>query len=403
MSSVDVYLTDAHRSLREQVREFARAEISPRIAKMEAAGTHTDHDLARLMGERGWFGVFIGPEYGGLAAGHIAKTILLDELSYISGAAGAILQAPLIPTLALLYRGSTEQKQQWLPPITAGTVYMAIAVTEPEHGSHVIGMTSTARRKGKDWIINADKCFVGDSGIAHLYVVIARTGKRSGPRSLSAFLVEGNQEGLEVTQPPLVGLHGFTAGNVRLRNVRVPASALLGEEGDGLDIAYTASLVCGRPNLAAVALGIHRRVFDVTTAFTTGRPRYGGVLADLPVVGHHLAEIKSRLMTGEGVLYHAAHLLDQGVPCDAELLNSKLVNSRAAKVSLQEAKDTHGGYGGRADYEISRLSRDLDLISAPAGPDDLQLYRLGEIARGLDRIQWSERYLAHIAPRAPLA
>ncbi|MGW0711784.1 acyl-CoA dehydrogenase family protein [Streptomyces sp. NPDC002643] len=402
MPSVDVYLTDAQQSLREQGRKFARAEVAPRIADMEAAGTHTDHDLARLMGERGWFGVFLGAEYGGLAAGHIARTLLLDELSYVSGAAGAILQAPFIPTLALLYRGSTEQKQRWLPLIAAGTLYMAIAVTEPEHGSHVIGMTSTARRKGKDWIINADKCWVGASGIAHLYLVIARTGKRGHPRSLSAFLIEADRDGLDITQPPLVGLHGFTAGDIRLRDVRVPASAMLGEEGDGLDIAYTASLVCGRPNLAAVALGLHRRVLDVTTAFLTGRPRYDGVLADLPVIGNHLAEIKSRLMTAESSVYHAAHLLDQGVPCDAELLNAKLVNSRAAKASLQEAKDAHGGYGGRADYEISRLSRDIDLISAPAGPDDLQLHRLGEIARGIDRLQWSERYLARTAPQTPL-
>ncbi|MEU0722813.1 acyl-CoA dehydrogenase family protein [Streptomyces sp. NPDC006140] len=401
MSSLDVYLSEAHRSLRKQGREVAREEVAPRIADMEAAGTHTDHGIARIVGERGWFGVFIGTEHGGLHAGHVAKTILLDELSYVSGAAGAILQAPLIPTLALLYRGSVEQKQRWLPQIAAGTLYMAIAVTEPEHGSHVLGMTSTARRSGKYWIINADKCWVGASGIAHLHVVIVRTGKRGDPRGLSAFLVEADRDGLEVTQPPLVGLHGFTAGNVRLRNVRVPASALLGEVGDGLDIAYTASTVCGRPNLAAVALGLHRRVLDVTTDFLAGRPRYDGVLADLPVVGQHLAEMKSRLMTAEGAVYYAAHLLDQGVSCDAELVNSKLVNSRAAKASVQEGKDTHGGYSGRADYEISRLSRDIDLVSAPAGPDDIQLLRLSEVARGTDRVQWSARYLAQTASQTP--
>lgn len=337
MSTAYTYLTDDHLRLRDQAREFGHSVIAPYVPDMEAAGTHADRELPRLMGELGWCGVFIGAEYGGMGLDHLAKTITIAETAYFSGAAGGILQASYIPNLAIQYLGNEEQKQLWLPQIAAGLLWPTIAVTEPDSGSHVLGMDGTARRKGKEWIINARKSFIGNSGIAGLHVVVVRTGKPGDPRSLSAFLVEADRDGIEVSQPDLVGMHGFTCGNVDLRNVRVPATHLLGDVGDGLAAAYTASVVCGRPNLAATALGLHHRVVDETIDFLNGRQRKTGKhhrqtrkLSELPVVGYRLADMQSRLMTGERLVYDAVHLLDEGRSCDAELVQSKLVNNLAA-------------------------------------------------------------------------
>ncbi|MGW0827099.1 acyl-CoA dehydrogenase family protein [Streptomyces sp. NPDC002845] len=399
MSTTYTYLTDDHLRLRDQAQEFGHSVIAPYVPRMEAAGTHTDRELPRLMGALGWCGVIIGAEYDGMDLDHLSKTILISEISYFSGAAGGILQASLIPTAAILYLGSEEQKQLWLPQIAQG-LWTTIAVTEPDSGSHVLGMDGTARRKGKHWIVNATKCFIGNSGIAGLHVVVVRTGRPGDPRSLSAFLVEADRDGIEVSQPELVGMHGFTCGNVRLRDVRVPETHLLGEVGDGLAAAYTASVVCGRPNLAATALGLHHRAMDETTDFLRGRHRKTGKrhrqtqpLSEHPVVKYRLADMQSRLMAAERLAYDAVHLLDQGRACDAELVQAKLYNNVAAGESLRDASSLHGGYAARTDHPITRLMRDIQLVGAPAGPDDIQRHRLTEKALGADRTQWSEDFI----------
>ncbi|MEW2302131.1 acyl-CoA dehydrogenase family protein [Streptomyces sp. NPDC006655] len=400
MSTAYTYLTDDHLRLRDQAQEFGHSVIAPYVPHMEAAGTHTDRELPRLMGELGWCGVILdAEEYGGMGLDHLSKTILIAETAYFSGAAAGILQASYIPTTAILYLGSEEQKRLWLPQIAQG-LWTAILVTEPDSGSHVLGMDGTARRKGGEWIINARKCFIGNSHIAGLHVVVVRTGRPGEPRSLSAFLVEADRDGIEVSQPDLVGMHGFACGNVNLRDVRVPATNLLGDVGDGLAAAYTASVVCGRPNLAATALGLHHRVVDETIDFLNGRHRKTGKrhretrkLSDLPVVRHRLADMESRLMTAERLAYDAVHLLDRGQPCDGELVQSKLFNNVAAGESLRDATSLHGGYAARTDHPITRLMRDIQLVGAPAGPDDIQRHRLTEKALKVDRTQWSEDFI----------
>lgn len=391
--SIDPYLTAEHLALRNQAREFAQAEIQPRIARLEAAGTHADRDLPRLMGALGWFGVLVGPEYGGMSAGHVGKSVLLAEISYVSGAAGAILQASLIPTLALDYLGSDEQKRQWLPRIARGSSFPTIAVTEPERGSHVLGMSSVAERDGDEWVLSGQKCFVGNSGIADLHLVVVRTGDPGHDRSLSAFLVESDRPGVAVTQPLFVGLHGFTTGTLLLDGVRVPADNLLGSVGDGLEATHIASIVCGRPNLAAVALGLHRRVLEVTKGFLTSRPRYHASLADLPIPADRLAHMQSRFMCAQVVEHDAVRRLDLAMPCDAELCNAKLVNNQAANEAVMAARGLHGGYAARADNVLDRLDRDIRHMGAPAGPDDIQLVRLRQGVIGPHRPQWSQRYL----------
>ena len=224
-----------------------------------------------------------------------------------------------------------------------------------------------------------------------------KTGSAASPRTSRVFRQSDWSDG---TQPPFIGLHGFSAGTLRLRGVCVPEDNLLGQVGEGLDAAYLASIVCGRPNFAAVALGLHRRVMDTTIEFLLNRPRRGGYLADHSVVRHHLAEMTSRLMTAEFVAMNAVHLLDRGVPCDAELVNSKLVNNRAAVASITDAKTLHGGYATRTDYPLNRLDRDVQHLAAPAGPDDIQLLRLGEKAAGTKHRQWSELIIRHTNSRS---
>ncbi|MCA1220047.1 acyl-CoA dehydrogenase family protein [Streptomyces sp. 8L] len=389
------HITDAHLLLRTEVRQVAREEIQPRVQQLEATGTHTDLALPAMMGAHGWFGILIGTEHSGMGAGHVARCILLDELSYSSGAAAAILQASLIPGLAIGYAGSEEQQHYWLPKVASGAVYPTLAVTEPEHGSNVLEIVTTATRSSNGgWVIDGTKCFIGNSGIGHLHVVIARTdeGDSRDTRCLSAFLVESDRAGVSVEQPKMVGMHGFTAGTVHLDQVQVPDANLLGAVGEGMNVAHVASIVCGRLNFAAMAVGMIRRVLDTTREFLSARPRYGTRLADQPIVRHHLGEMDSLLVTAQSVTQTAAQKLDTSEGCDEHLFNAKLVATRCARRAVAMAVSLHGGHAILADTVLDRIRRDVSFLEAPAGPDDIQIDRLGKAVIGRHPIQWSTEY-----------
>ncbi|RNG37360.1 acyl-CoA dehydrogenase family protein [Streptomyces botrytidirepellens] len=401
------HLTAQHEHLREQVRTFAEAEVVPRVAQMESSMS-VDHELPTLIAQQGWVGATVPTAYGGmaadegpvgedcpaadggLAAGHLAKTIIIEELGRACGAMAAMVQASQLGTAKIIYSGNDEQKNTWLPQIAAGTCLPTIAVTEKVSGSHVLGMQSSARRKGRGYVLNGRKVFVGNSHIGHLHGVVMRTGE--GSRGLSAFLVEADRRGVTVApHQPSLGLHGFSLGEVIFDNCHIPAANLIGEEGDGLNVAYSSSVLYGRPNLAAVSLGIHQSILDETIQFVKQRKRYGGSLSELPTIQQKLGLMQSRLITARTMVYEAVHLLDRGAACDAELMNSKYISVEATIDSARAAMEIHAADGLRTDRPLQRLVRDAFHTWAPAGTGDVQLHRLAEEALGASQGQWSQR------------
>lgn len=388
----ELFLMRNHRELREEVRHFAENVVAPRVADMEASRA-VEQDLAEQIALRGWIGVTIPTKYGGMGEGHLAKTLIVEELSRVNGAMGAVVQASQLGVAKITHFGSEEQKQTWLPQVAAGTCLPTIAVTEAASGSHVLGMETTAVRDGDDYILNGSKMYVGNSHIGHLHGVVARTGE--GSSGLTAFLVEADRPGLSLApHQETLGLHGFSFGELVFQDCRVPAANRLGNEGDGKDVAYSSSILYGRPNLTAVALGLHQAILETTTAFCQERIRYGKPLHELPTVQHKLGQIQSRVMTARTTAYHAASLLDRGMPCDAELMNAKYVNVEQALDSARTAMEIHAAAGLYTNRPIERYLRDAHHIFAPAGTSDIQLLRLAETALGTSKGQYSRR-LAH--------
>jgi acyl-CoA dehydrogenase len=384
------YFTDRrHEELRTAVQEFAKHEVTPRISEMEAA-RRASVGLSRLIARQGWIGVTVPAGYGGMGVGHLGKTVVIEELSRVSGAMGAMVQASQLGVAKILHFGNEEQKKTWLPAIASGDCLPTIAVTEPESGGHVLGMTSSAVRDGDDYILNGSKVFVGNSHVGDLHGVVVRTGE--GSKGLTAFLVESTAPGFSLgKQQPAMGLHGFSFGELIFDNCRVPAANRLGEEGDGLAVAYSSSILYGRANLTAVSLGIHQAILDTTTAFCSERQRYGAPLSELQNIKLKLGQMQSRLMTARLAAYHAVHLLDQGHQCDAELMNAKLVNVEYALDSARDAMEIHAACGLFTDRPVERYLRDAHHIFAPAGTSDVQRLRLGEVALGTAKGSWSER------------
>jgi alkylation response protein AidB-like acyl-CoA dehydrogenase len=394
---LSAYLTDEHRRLRRFVRDFAADAVAPQVKRMESSPGTVETALPRQIAELGWIGATIPDEYGGMGAGHVAKTIIIEGLSRVSAAMGAAAQASMLGVAKLLHYGTDEQKQRWLPQIAAGSCLPTIAVTEPESGSHVLGMRTTAERDGDHYVLNGRKVYVGNAHIGHLHGVVARTAplEEAGSRSLSAFLVEADRPGLTlVPHRAALGLRGFSCGELRFTNVRIPEANLLSEVGDGMDVAYSSSVLYGRPNLAAVALGVHHAALEEAVAFVKGRRRFGATLADLDVVKHEIGLMRSRLMTAHLALYNAAALLDRGKACDNELINAKAVNVDAGWKSVIAGMRLHGAAALQTDRPMPRLYCDIAATEPPAGPTDIQLLRLGQAALGQERRQWSQR-LAH--------
>uniref|UniRef100_UPI0018D08532 acyl-CoA dehydrogenase family protein n=1 Tax=Streptomyces clavuligerus TaxID=1901 RepID=UPI0018D08532 len=380
-------LPDTHEDLRAQVRAFAESEITPRIPRMENSGD-IETGLVAAMAARGWIGVTIPAAYGGMGAGHEAKTVVVDELSLHSAAMGAAVQASVLGVAKLLHFGTGEQKREWLPPIADGTLLPTIAVTEADSGGHVLGMTSTARRKGKNWVLDGRKVFVGNSAIGHLHGVVVRTGE--GPGGLTAFLVEHDRKGVSAPpHPPRIGLKGFSFGELHLDAVHVSDSHRIGDIGDGLAVAYSSSVLYGRLNLAAVALGILRATLAQTTAFISGRDRITG----LGVVRDRLGDITAHVKMAELAVYHAARRLDRGEPCDQDLITAKLHAVEAAQHATRLGMRTHGATGLLTSVPMERFHRDALCLEPPAGTSDIQRHRLAEEALTPGRHRpWSQRF-----------
>jgi acyl-CoA dehydrogenase len=377
---VDYFFETEHRALREQVRRFAQRAVRPRVEEMEARQT-PEHGLAREIAAQGWIGVTIPRCYGGMALGHLAKTLVIEELSRVSGAMGAMAQASQLGVAKVVHFGTERQKARWLPAFASGEALPTIAVTEPESGGHVLGMRSTAVRDGDSYVLNGRKWFVGNSHIGDVHGVVARTGP--GSRGLTAFLVERDRPGLRLgSEGTQAGLHGFSYGELIFEDCRVPAANRVGDEGQGVEVAYSSSTLYGRPNLTAVALGIHQAIFDDTVAFCRERELYGEPLAELPTVAQKLGDMQSRLMTARLAAYHAVSLLDRRRSCDAELINAKLVNTESALTSARAALEIFAGRGCQRDHRIERYLRDVIHTFPAAGTSDVQRLRLAEVALG---------------------
>ncbi|MGH3863599.1 acyl-CoA dehydrogenase family protein [Actinokineospora sp.] len=392
--STSYFTTARHEQLREQVREFAESKVAPRVAEMEESRA-VHFELSRLIAQQGWIGVTVNPRYGGMGLGHLAKTIIIEELSRVSGAMGAMVQASQLGVAKIVHFGNEYQKWRWLPAISDGRCLPTIAVTEPESGGHVAGMSATAKRVNGDYVLNGRKVFVGNSHVGDLHGVVVRTGP--GSKGMSAFLVESSTPGFSLgPHRPAMGLHGFSFGELIFDDCRVPADNLLGVEGDGLSVAYSSSILYGRPNLTAVSLGIHQALFERTVDFAKEHQRYGESLSELPTIKQKLGQLQSQLMICRLAAYHAAHLLDQGIPCDADLINAKLLNVESSLDAARTAMEVHAAYGLDPDRHIERLFRDANHIYAPAGTSDVQRLRLAEVALGTYRDQWSERFASEL-------
>jgi alkylation response protein AidB-like acyl-CoA dehydrogenase len=367
-------LTDEQREIRELVRTIAREKIAPRAAEIDESHEFP-WDVVELYRENDIFALFFEEEHGGLGTGTLLALIAIEEVSKVCATSGLILAVQELGSLGLKLAGSDAQKQQYLPKLASGEWLCAYALTEAGSGSDSAAMRTTARRDGDEYVVNGSKRFITNAGVANLYTVFAKTDPEGGHAGISAFLVEGDTPGFEVTRlEPKMGISGSTTGELAFDDMRIPAANLLGTEGEGFKIAMRI-LDRSRPGVAAQALGIAQGATDYALEYAKTRETMGKPIAQHQLIQAKLADMETETEAARGLLYRFGRMVDEGAD-DAELTKAsamaKLKCGDVAMAVSTEAVQILGGYGYIKEYPAERFMRDAKITQIYEGTQEVQ-------------------------------
>jgi alkylation response protein AidB-like acyl-CoA dehydrogenase len=367
-------LTDEQREIRELVRTIAREKIAPRAAEIDESHEFP-WDVVELYRENDIFALFFDEAHGGLGTGTLLALIAIEEVSKVCATSGLILAVQELGSLGLKLAGSDAQKQQYLPKLASGEWLCAYALTEAGSGSDSAAMRTTARRDGDEYVVNGSKRFITNAGVANLYTVFAKTDPEGGHAGISAFLVEGDTPGFEVTRlEPKMGISGSTTGELAFDDMRIPAANLLGTEGEGFKIAMRI-LDRSRPGVAAQALGIAQGATDYALEYAKTRETMGKPIAQHQLIQAKLADMETETEAARGLLYRFGRMVDEGAD-DAELTKAsamaKLKCGDVAMAVSTEAVQILGGYGYIKEYPAERFMRDAKITQIYEGTQEVQ-------------------------------
>jgi alkylation response protein AidB-like acyl-CoA dehydrogenase len=367
-------LSDEQRELRELVRTLARDRVAPRAAEIDASHAFP-WDVVELFREQGVFGLFFEEEHGGTGTGTLLSLVAIEEVSKVCATSGLILAVQELGSLGLKLAGSDEQRERWLPRLASGDVLTAYALTEAGSGSDSAAMRTTARRDGDAYVLDGTKRFITNAGVAGLYTVFAKTEPEAGHSGISAFLVEADTPGFEVSRlEPKMGIAGSTTGELLFEGCRVPAANLLGEEGGGFKLAMRI-LDRSRPGVAAQALGIAQGATDYALEYARTRETMGKPIAEHQLIAAKLADMETMCEAARGLLYRFGLMADEAVD-DADLTKAsamaKLLCGDVAMQVTTEAVQVLGGYGYVKEYPVERFMRDAKITQIYEGTQEVQ-------------------------------
>jgi alkylation response protein AidB-like acyl-CoA dehydrogenase len=372
---VDFSLSAEQLALRERVTRFAMEDIGGKAAEHDRDETF-DVDGWQACAEFGVLGWPVPTEYGGSGLDPLTTVIACEALGYgcvDNGLVFAVDNHLWACVVYLLRHGSPEQKARFLPGLANGALVGAHALTEPDAGSDVLSLTTSARRDGDDYVLDGTKCFISNGPTADLYVVFARTADRShGQRALSAFLVPRTTSGVQVRRViGKAGLRGTLMGEIDFVDCRVPSANLLGAEGAGYQI-FTSTIEWERGFMAAPQIGRLRRILETCVEYVGERQQFGRPIGSYQAVSHRLADIQVRLELARLLLYKVGWLKQQGRMAILESAILKLFTSESLLEGSLSAVRVHGARGYVTDLPIERELRDAVGGVVWGGTSDIQ-------------------------------
>ena len=370
-----IYETPEHTLLRDQVARFIAEEVEPHAAAWEEQGT-TPRSVLRHMGELGMLGMMVAPELGGAGADALTNLVFAEALSQ-STFGGFVITVLVHTDMAsphLVHAGTDAQRARWLPGICRGEVITAVAITEPDAGSDVAGMRTSATRDGDAWVLNGSKMFITNGVHADLYFVAAKTdGRARGAHGVSMFVVEKGTRGFAVGRAlAKTGWLSSDTAELVFDSCRIPAANLLGRENEGF-YAIMRNFQRERIALAAMAVGHATVAIRLALEHVKLRRAFGGVLWDQQTIRQRLALLEAKTLAARSFMYHCAWLASRQQDSVKEISLLKALTGELAGEVVTTCQQFHGGMGYIRETAIERLWRDARILAIGGGATEVML------------------------------
>jgi alkylation response protein AidB-like acyl-CoA dehydrogenase len=366
-----MYFNDAHEELRLHARKFLEKEVQPHLEEWEER-TFPDSIFKRF-GELGFLGLRYPLEYGGQGGDYFSAIVLSEEMARAGcgGLGMAVAVQTEMATPPVFKFGTEEQKRRWLVPAIRGEQIAAIAITEPDAGSDVAGITTVARRDGDQFVVNGRKIFITNGARCHWALVVTKTDHERGHSGYNLLLIEKGTAGFEVTRTlEKLGMHSSDTAELLFEDCRVPVANLIGEEGDGFKNLMW-ELQGERMITAAGAIAGAQHVFEYTMEYAQNRKAFGKPISQFQVIKHKLVDMGTRIAAVRALVYQTAKQWDEGEYPVREISQSKLLATQLACEVADEAIQILGGHGYMSEFPVERAWRDARLARIGAGTDEI--------------------------------
>jgi glutaryl-CoA dehydrogenase (non-decarboxylating) len=377
---MDFELSEELIAVRDLARDFAEKEIAPSAARDDREKNFRA-DLVKKMGELGFYGSVIPEAYGGNGLGFLAMVLITEEIARVHSAMRVAINMQIGPAMTVLHFGTEDQKQQFIPPLMSGEKIGCFAITEPEAGSDVAALRTTATKNGDNYLLNGSKIFISNAPVTDSGLVYAYTDRSQKHRGMSAFFADWKQPGL--TRKPLetLGAHCSPLGELIFDNFPVPMANRLGNEGDGFKICMW-QLNQTRLNCAAGALGVARAAKEAAVNYCNQRVQFGQKIGEFQMNQDMIAQMIVHEEAARLLVYRAAWLADQKKPNNLETSMAKYTAAESANFAADAAMKILGAYGYSNEFPVERYYRDAKSYQIVEGSSNVQKIIIAQDALG---------------------
>jgi citronellyl-CoA dehydrogenase len=369
-----------HDELRATIRAFVETELAPHASEWEEAEDYPD-DVFKRMGELGFLGLSYPEEYGGGGGDYLCNIVLAEEMTRCGSggvAMGVAVQTDMAVPPVFKF-GTEEQKQKYLVPAIKGEKIFCLGITEPDAGSDVAGIQTTAKKVDDGWIVSGRKIFITNGRRADVMCLVAKTDREAGHQGITLFLVDTDTPGYEVTRTlEKVGMHTSDTGEIAFTDMWLPDDAILGNEGEGF---YNISWELQGERLigAAGAIAGARRAFEAALEYSKQRTTFGKPIGKHQAIRHALADMATEVEAAQRLVYEAAWKVNIGEYPVREISMAKLLTGEVSWKVIDKVMQIFGGYGYSMEFPIQRAWRDARLIRIGGGTDEVMREVIGRM------------------------
>src|SRR5438874_7516948 len=366
-----MYFTDAHEELRLHIRKYLAKEVQPHLAEWEEK-TFPD-SIFRRFGELGFLGLRYPPEYGGQGGDYFSAVVLSEEMARAGcgGLGMAVAVQAEMATPPVFRFGTEDQKRRWLVPAIQGEQIAALAITEPDAGSDVAGITTTARRFGNEFIVDGRKIFITSGARCQWALVVTKSDRERGHKGYNLLVIEKGTPGFQVTRTlKKLGMHSSDTAELLFEDCCVPVANLIGEEGDGFKNLMW-ELQGERMIAAAGAIAGAQRTFEYAMDYAQNRKAFGQPISQSQVINHRLGDMGTKIAAVQAFVYQTAKQWDAGEYPVREISQAKLLATQVAVEVADDAIQILGGHGYMQEFPVERAWRNARLARIGAGTDEI--------------------------------